>query len=305
MERSSSDGRKSKAALREHQQWQQERETLLKTIALLEQELRKEKALNSNLLKQKKHKRTSSEDPTFIFNQTNISSYYPIVLVKNQTWGHKFTLRSHLDSVRTLQFAGPHLITAGEDATLKVWHRDKLDLTLRQHLGSVYSIAVSEEFVFTAGSEGVLRKWKLRDLLKGQSAVFEEEISEEPIWSLAYNQKKGLLVTSNAEWTFTLLKNSLEGMETVWKAKVEGDSPTAVEWVSDNRFVAGLRDRERVGVFEVEEGDLGWEYSFEGKSSCRQANCLQVGDKLKMIAAGHEDHFIRFYDPNSSNCVAR
>ena len=71
--------------------------------------------------------------------------------------------------------------------------------------------------------------------------------------------------------------------------------------MADNRFLAGYRNKQAIGVYEVEEGDLGWEYVFEGKGACSQVNCLKMGSKLKMIAAGHEDHFIRFYDPNSSN----
>ena len=30
---------------------------------------------------------------------------------------------------------------------------------------------------------------------------------------------------------------------------------------------------------------------------------MQMGNRLKMVAAGHEDHFIRFYDPNSSKYI--
>ena len=40
-------------------------------------------------------------------------------------------------------------------------------------------------------------------------------------------------------------------MQSLWRAKVKGDCPTVVEWSSDNRFVAGLRNSDRVGVFEV------------------------------------------------------
>jgi hypothetical protein len=70
--------------------------------------------------------------------------------------------------------------------------------------------------------------------------------------------------------------------------------------MAENRFAAGLRGGSRIGVFEVETGDQGWEYTFEGRGTSSQANCLQMSQKLKMLAGGHEDHFLRFYDPNSS-----
>lgn len=43
------------------------------------------------------------------------------MLIKANHWVHKANLRSHLDSVRTLLWHGSCLISAGEDATLKIW----------------------------------------------------------------------------------------------------------------------------------------------------------------------------------------
>ena len=177
MERNSFQSQQEAFRLKE-QKWAQERETLLKTISLLEGELSKQKALNSSLLRNKKHKRASSEEQTFIFNQTNISSYYPIVVVKNQAWTHRGTLRSHLDSVRTAAFTGNRLLTAGEDATLRVWKKDHLELTLREHLGPVYAMVVTSEFVFTAGAEGVIRKWLTEELFEGKPPNFEGDFHE-------------------------------------------------------------------------------------------------------------------------------
>lgn len=73
--------------------------------------------------------------------------------------------------------------------------------------------------------------------------------------------------------------------------------------MADNRFLAGHKNKHSIGVYEVEDGDLGWEYAFEGKNPCSQVNCLRMGHKLKMVAAGHEDHFIRFFDPNSNKKI--
>lgn len=36
---------------------------------------------------------------------------------------------------------------------------------------------------------------------------------------------------------------------------------------------------------------------------CSQVNCLQFNPKLKMIASGHEDHFVHFFDPNSNKKI--
>ena len=90
----------------------------------MQEEVNKCKALNTNLLKKAKHKRTASDDQMFIFNQTNISSYYPVLMMtKPLTWAPKANLRSHLDSVRALCWQGQFLLSGGEDSLLKIWDR--------------------------------------------------------------------------------------------------------------------------------------------------------------------------------------
>eukprot|EP00919_Chromeraceae_sp_WS-2016_P013009 GHVR01030426.1.p1 GENE.GHVR01030426.1~~GHVR01030426.1.p1 ORF type:complete len:110 (-),score=0.19 GHVR01030426.1:133-462(-) len=103
----------------------------------MQEEINKYKAMNNSLIK-KKHKKTSSEEQTFIFNQTNISSYYPVMLIKSNNWAHQTNLRSHMDSVRALTFHNAYLISAGEDCLMKIWEKDQLKLTIREHLGPVY-----------------------------------------------------------------------------------------------------------------------------------------------------------------------
>jgi WD40 repeat protein len=228
---------------KKEEKWTHEKEMLLKTITLLQQEVNKYKAINNNLLKKSKHKRASSEEQTFIFNQTNISSYYPIVVVKNNNWVHKASLRSHLDSVRAILFHQGHLLTAGEDCTLKVWEKEQLKSTIREHLGPVYAMAQTQDLVFTAGAEGVVRKWSTAELLADLSPHFEGDFHEEPIWELAANEKRSLLLTSSADQSHKLLRWSAEGMEEVWTNRLSMDTPTSIDWIGDTRFVSGFVNR--------------------------------------------------------------
>ena len=124
-------------------------------------------------------------------------------------------------------------------------------MTVRQHLGPVYTLAVSDNFLFTAGAEGVVRQWSMESLLNGESPCFEEECHDEPIWSMALNEKRGLLLTSSADQTLNLLKINGNSLESSWKAKIEDDTPTVVEWMGDNRFLSGFRSKQKIGVFDV------------------------------------------------------
>ncbi len=104
---------------------------LQRKITGLEMELSNQRNINNELMKKMKHRRTSSEERTFIFNQTNISSYYPIVMMPRSSWASKQNLRSHLDSVRSLAWHSDFLISSGEDCLMKVWRHGELLGTVR------------------------------------------------------------------------------------------------------------------------------------------------------------------------------
>lgn len=111
-------------------------------------------------MKKTNHKRTCSDEQTFIFNQTNISSYYPIVVAnRNSNWIPRANLRSHLDSVRVVFWQREFLLSAGEDCLIKIWDKDRLKITVREHLAPIFAICGDQERIFSAGAEGVVRQW--------------------------------------------------------------------------------------------------------------------------------------------------
>ncbi|XP_068200212.1 striatin-3-like isoform X1 [Palaemon carinicauda] len=95
-----------------------------------------------------------------------------------KTWTAKYTLRSHFDGVRALCFHPTEqtLITASEDATLKLWNLQKtvpakksasLDVepvyTFRGHLGAVLCLAINGdgEKCYSGGIDGTIRIWNI------------------------------------------------------------------------------------------------------------------------------------------------
>ena len=58
-----------------------------------------------------------------------------------------------------------------------------------------------------------------------------------------------MLLTSSADQTLNLLRVGEKGLERGWRQRIEGDTPTVVEWMADNRFLSGFRTEERVGVY--------------------------------------------------------
>ena len=92
----------------------------------------------------------------------------------------KYTLRSHMDIVRGVQFVPQidAMASISEDCTVKLWSFKNIDsiysendgnlepyITLRGHTGPLFSITgghpKNNRLIFTAGSEGVIRVWNL------------------------------------------------------------------------------------------------------------------------------------------------
>ena len=223
-------------------------------MTLLQQELNKYKAMNANLLKKNKHKRTSSEEQTFIFNQTNISSYYPIMVMKGSGWAVKNVLRSHLDSVRGICWFGKYLVSGGEDCLLKIWERDKLLMTVREHLAPIYTLHGHQNMLVTAGAEGVVRKWEIDNFRNNEGPSAEAEVHDDCIWEILWNHGLQALLTSSADGSCKLLKVQEKEIVPVAVYKVSPDIPTSITYYNDKSFVMGLVSSAKLLHFDLETG---------------------------------------------------
>lgn len=101
----------------------------------------------------------------------------------SKTWKSMYSLRSHLDGVRAVQFLdeAPGLLTASEDGAVKLWnlsslldpndHKAKKKLlepiyTFRGHSGMVTSLQTSSKRseCYSAGVDGSVIVWQLPEL---------------------------------------------------------------------------------------------------------------------------------------------
>jgi striatin 1/3/4 len=115
------------------------------------------------------------------------------VLKDDSKWRQKFSLRNHLDAIRSIEFSPNDLtfLTASEDHTIKFWNLEPLTstkkspvdiepvFTYRGHKGSVNCLSLStlipsnldsdlsEKMVngvfYSAGNDGVIRIWGVPD----------------------------------------------------------------------------------------------------------------------------------------------
>lgn len=139
-------------------------------------------------------------------------------------WSTKATLRSHLDSVRAMQFhpVEPVLFTASDDGTIKMWNLDppKKDdkhgaadgiepiYTFRGHLGPVVcmDLSISGDTLYSGGFDGVVCCWTVPSSTIDQHAVYDPKVLYEKIrghkdviWSVAYHSSDNRLVSAGAD----------------------------------------------------------------------------------------------------------
>ncbi|KAK3890853.1 hypothetical protein Pcinc_005214 [Petrolisthes cinctipes] len=249
-----------------------------------------------------------------------------------KTWTAKYTLRSHFDGVRALCFhpQEPTLITASEDATLKLWNLQKtvpakksasLDVepvyTFRGHLGSVLCLAMSGDGdkCYSGGIDGTIRIWNI------PSSNIDPYDSYDPcvvggslsghtdaVWGLTYHGQRQHLLSCAADSTVRLWSTDARS-PLLYTYAVEKDGiPTSVDFVyeSSNQFVCSFNTANCV-IFDLETGKpvtrLDTETEQGSSSISRQINRVVSHPTLPLTITGHEDRHIRFWDNNSGRLV--
>ncbi|XP_066981593.1 striatin-3 isoform X3 [Macrobrachium rosenbergii] len=249
-----------------------------------------------------------------------------------KTWTAKYTLRSHFDGVRALCFHPTEqtLITASEDATLKLWNLQKtvpakksasLDVepvyTFRGHLGPVLCLAINSdgEKCYSGGIDGTIRIWNI------PSSNIDPYDSYEPIvvggtlsghtdavWGLTFHSQRNHLLSCAADSTVRLWSTDARS-PLLYTYAVEKDGvPTSVDFVyeSTNQFVCSFNTANCV-IFDIETGKpitrLDTEPDQGSNSLNRQINRVVSHPTLPLTITGHEDRHIRFWDNNSGRLV--
>lgn len=132
----------------------------------------------------KTQERIPKVDGSFLRDSENFDLLANSATLKRRQWKIKFSLKSHLDSVRSLYFNMNMniLASASEDKTIRLWKadtflddRDYLNeqifsyMTLRGHIGALFTMTGPSEtnlhskknMLYTAGEEGEIRVWKI------------------------------------------------------------------------------------------------------------------------------------------------
>ncbi|KAL6744223.1 hypothetical protein Aduo_017181 [Ancylostoma duodenale] len=176
--------------------------------------------------------------------------------LRTAKWNVKMTLRSHLDSIRAMQFhpVEPVLITAGEDGTAKLWNLDggkeksgtseiEPVYTFRGHLGPVLCMDLSPtgDHLFTGGRDGVICCWNVPSTTGDPYEAYDPKVLSErlrghkdAIWSIAYHSSDNRLVSASSDGTIKLWEpgNFGEPLLRTLEPPASVLIPTSVDFVS-------------------------------------------------------------------------
>jgi len=234
------------------------------------------------------------------------------VLTGQKLWQPLASLRAHLDGIYDLTFLEDSLVLAScsEDGLVKLWDLRRLDeepvpISLRGHIGPVTSLSEGNRQLFSAGFDGYIWKWStlgLADAFGSCSFPVRKgwKAHSDVVWKVAHHPSLPLLLSCGAEGLVKVWDSDSEQTRT--SHSVEG--PTTALWLPFDRstFLVGLSlpkllvvnaDKGRVSALQYQE-DIPTRY---------QTNALAFSPLSSLVAGGHEDKRIRFFDTRQSACV--
>lgn len=243
-----------------------------------------------------------------------------------RTWSQKFSLRSHLDSVRSVIFhpTEPLLLTASDDHTLKLWNLHKtatnkkcaaVDVepiyTFRAHSAEVLSVAMSSsgEQFFSGGADGAIYSWNTPSATTDPYDPYEASVlrgalsgHSDAVWSVAYSPAHQRLISCSADETLRVW-DAADTKPALTVIRPELGAPSSLDLLSSDpslmvcSFASG-----NIGIFSLETHQLLLRLDSEPGPD-RGINQVLSHPTMPLTISAEEDRHIRFYDNNTGKLV--
>ncbi|CBY21362.1 unnamed protein product [Oikopleura dioica] len=254
-------------------------------------------------------------DPLGLSDNSYISQF-------RRSWTHKYTLRSHLDGVRCVQFhpVEPLLVSASEDKVVKVWNLNRtvagkktqtadIDpiMNYRGHDEPVLSVVFGENEIYSSGLDGQIFGWPIPKLDADLYDPFDSEIlgrkfegHTDAVWNLDFQEQS--LVSSSADgkiivWdiptgtpAITITAESL-GMP-------ELGIPVDARWSSEANKLVAIWKGDKITTIDVTTGKIVLMLD-----ECVEANAVCTHPLVPIAVTAHEDKHIRMWDLSSGILV--
>uniref|UniRef100_A0A0R3RSY3 WD_REPEATS_REGION domain-containing protein n=1 Tax=Elaeophora elaphi TaxID=1147741 RepID=A0A0R3RSY3_9BILA len=257
----------------------------------------------------------------------------------NIRWNLKFTLRSHFDSIRAMQFhpVEPVLITASEDSTAKLWNLGssnmKVDLkgnqisthsqstvteleptyTFRGHNGPILSMDMSPtgDMCYTGGFDGVVCCWSVPSVNTDIYEPYDSKVLCEKlkghtsaIWSVAFHSSDNRLVSASADGTIKLWEpGNTDALIKSFGAALPNIKPTSVDFVStEPQQLLAAYTLSYASIIDMETGCNVLSFDFGGEDAGTITKILSHPTMSVSLTASN-DRKIRYFDNNTGKMI--
>uniref|UniRef100_A0A669DLB3 Striatin-3 n=1 Tax=Oreochromis niloticus TaxID=8128 RepID=A0A669DLB3_ORENI len=248
-----------------------------------------------------------------------------------KTWNPKYTLRSHFDGVRALDFhpIEPCLVTVSEDHTLKLWNLTKtvpakksasFDVepifTFRAHVGPVLSLAMtsSGEQCFSGGLDATIQWWNIPSSNVDPYDTYDPSVlagswlgHTDAVWGLAYSGIKNRLLSCSADGTVKLWNPTEKNpCISTFNTNHEHGIPTSVDFngCDPAHMVASFNSGDVV-VYDLETSQQALVLKGQGDAlpGSNHINKVVSHPTLPVTITAHEDRHIKFFDNKSGKVI--
>uniref|UniRef100_A0A0N5AW51 WD_REPEATS_REGION domain-containing protein n=1 Tax=Syphacia muris TaxID=451379 RepID=A0A0N5AW51_9BILA len=252
-------------------------------------------------------------------------------------WNLKFTLRSHFDSLRAMQFhpVEPVLITASEDGTAKLWNLGTAradavrgsqvptlstpvtelepTYTFRGHSGPILAMEMSPtgDMCYTGGFDGVICCWSIPSMNSEIYDPFDPRVLTQKlkghtnvIWSLAYHSSDNRIISAGADGTIRLWDiGASEPLVNTYNPPIPNANPTSVDSVSTEpqQLVASYTGSKAV-ILDLETGRSVLSFDFSNDDPGLITKILSH-PTMPVTVTGSSDRKIRYFDNNTGKLI--
>ncbi|CAG9532760.1 unnamed protein product [Cercopithifilaria johnstoni] len=258
----------------------------------------------------------------------------------NIRWNLKFTLRSHFDSIRAMQFhpVEPVLITASEDSTAKLWNLGsssnmKMDLkgnqisahsqstiteleptyTFRGHNGPILSMDMSPtgDMCYTGGYDGVVCCWSVPSVNTDIYEPYDSKVLCEKlkghtsaIWSVAFHSSDNRLVSASADGTIKLWEpGNTDALIKSFGAALPNIKPTSVDFVStEPQQLLVAYTLSYASIIDIETGCNVLSFDF-GDEDAGTITKILSHPTMSVSLTASNDRKIRYFDNNTGKMI--
>ncbi|KAK6108318.1 WD domain G-beta repeat family protein [Brugia pahangi] len=257
----------------------------------------------------------------------------------NIRWNLKFTLRSHFDSIRAMQFhpVEPVLITASEDSTAKLWNLGsicmKMDLkgnqvsthpqsaiteleptyTFRGHNGPILSMDMSPtgDMCYTGGFDGVVCCWSVPSVNTDIYEPYDSKVLCEKlkghtsaIWSVAFHSSDNRLVSASADGTIKLWEpGNTDALIKSFGAVLPNIKPTSVDFVStEPQQLLAAYTSSYASIIDIETGCNVLSFDF-GDEDAGTITKILSHPTMSVSLTASNDRKIRYFDNNTGKMI--